>query len=76
MRDNELELPPLEEPCDACGGSRDAPPGNGYEMRASLNCPKCKGHKLAATAAGRALLDFVTRRLNLSEPEVTRSIFG
>jgi hypothetical protein len=76
MQEKELRLPALEEPCDACGGSGDAPPGNSYEMRASLNCQKCKGHKLAPTAAGRALLDFVTRRLNLSEPEVTRSIFG
>jgi hypothetical protein len=76
MHGSEPKLPPLEEPCEACGGSGDSPPGNGYEIRASLNCPKCKGHKLAPTAAGRALLDFVTRRLNLSEPEVTRSIFG
>lgn len=76
MHGNDPELPPLEEPCDACGGSGDAPPGNGYEMRASFNCPKCKGHKLAPTAAGRVLLDFVKRRLNLSEPEATRSLSG
>ncbi len=75
MHGNDRELLPLEESCDACGGSGDAPPGNGYEMRASLNCP-CKGHALAPTAAGRALLDFVKRRLNLSEPEATRSLFG
>ncbi len=47
MHGNDPELPPLEEPCDACGGSGDAPPGNGYEMRPSFNCSKCKGHKLA-----------------------------
>ena len=76
MHINDFELPPLEEPCDACGGSGNAPPSNGYEMRASFNCPKCKGHKLAPTAMGRALLDFVERRLNLSEPEATRSPFG
>jgi hypothetical protein len=76
MQGNEPGLPPLEEPCDACGGSGDSPSGNGYEMRASLNCLKCKGHKLAATASGRALLDFVKRRLNLSELEATRSLFG
>lgn len=76
MHGNNPELPSLEEPCDACGGSGDAPAGNGYEFRASFNSPKCKGHKLAPTAAGRALLDFVKRRLNLSEPEATRLPFG
>ncbi|MDB5713598.1 MAG: hypothetical protein JWO15_995 [Sphingomonadales bacterium] len=76
MNGNNSELPPLEEPCDGCGGSGDAPSGNGYEMRGSFNCPKCKGHKLAPTAAGRTLLDFVKRRLSLSEPEATRSLFG
>lgn len=50
--------------------------GNGYEMRPSLNCPKCKGHKLAPTPAGRMLLDFVKRRLHVSEPEAKRSLFG
>lgn len=76
MDSNNPGLPPLEEPCDACGGSGDAPPGSGHEMRSSFNCPKCKGHKLAPTAAGRALLDFVKHRLNLTEPEVKRSLFG
>lgn len=76
MHEYNAELPPLEEPCDACGGSGDAPTGDGYEMRASYNCPKCKGHGLAPTVAGRTLIEFLTRRLNLSEPEVTRPLFG
>lgn len=76
MPGNEIELPPLEEPCDACGGSGASPPGNGYEMRASLSCAKCKGHKVAPTEAGRAILDFVKKRLNLSETEAARSLYG
>lgn len=76
MQGNDPKLPPLEEPCDACGGSGDAPPAIGYEIRASFNCPKCKGHKVAPTAAGRVLLEFLTRRLNLTEREVRRSLFG
>jgi hypothetical protein len=75
MHSNDLELPALEEPCDACGGTGDSQQGSPYEIRASLNCPKCKGHKLAPTTAGRALLDFVKRRLELREPEVPRSMF-
>jgi hypothetical protein len=76
MQNDSPDLPALEEPCDACGGTGDAPFGKPYEMRASLNCPKCKGHKVAPTEAGRQLLDFVKRRLNLSEPEAPRSLFG
>ena len=46
------------------------------EMQTSLNCATCKGHKVAPTAAGQQLLDFVQRRLGLSEKEAHRSMFG
>lgn len=75
MDSSDLKLPALEEPCDACGGTGDSPEASPGEMRASLNCPKCKGHKLAPTEAGRLLLDFLKRRLNLSEPEAHRAMF-
>lgn len=75
MQNDNPGLPILEEPCDACGGTGDGPPGKPYEMRASLSCPKCKGHKVAPTEAGRQVLDFLKRRLNLSEPEAPRSLF-
>lgn len=69
-------LPRLEEPCDACKGTGDAPPAKPYEMRASLSCPKCKGHKVAPTEAGEILIDFIKRRFNLPEREAHRSLFG
>lgn len=75
MDSTNFELPALEEPCDACAGTGDSPKAPEYEIRASLNCSKCKGHRLAPTAAGRALLDFLKRRLELREPEVHRSMF-
>lgn len=75
MEGHNFGLPPLEEPCDACGGTGNSPPAKPGEMRASLNCNKCKGHKIAPTAAGRELLDFVKRRLNLGETELRRSMF-
>ena len=76
MEGHNLGLPALEEPCDACNGSGNSPPASYGEMRASLNCEKCKGHKVAPTAAGRELLDFLKRRLQVNEPEVHRSMFG
>ncbi|MGA9580758.1 MAG: hypothetical protein WBR13_02170 [Allosphingosinicella sp.] len=75
MDSSDWELPALEKPCDACGGTGDSPKADPYEMRASLNCPKCKGHELAPTAVGQALLDFLKRRLQLREPEAHRSVF-
>jgi hypothetical protein len=69
-------LPELEEPCTACGGTGDAPPAKPGMMRESFNCPICKGHKVAPTAAGRQILDFLKRRLDVSEQEVRRSMFG
>lgn len=69
-------LPDLEESCKACEGTGDSPPAEYGEMRASLNCPVCKGHKVAPTEAGRQILDFVKRRLGLSEQEAHRSMFG
>lgn len=69
-------LPALEVPCDACGGSGEAPRAAYGEMRASFNCSTCKGHGTKPTAAGRLLLEFVKARLNLSEPEVRRGLFG
>ena len=69
-------LPDLEEPCTACGGTGDSPPAKYGEMRESFNCSVCKGHKVAPTAAGRQILDFVKRRLGVSEQEFHRSRFG
>jgi hypothetical protein len=68
-------LPPLEEPCRACNGTGDSPSPRAGEMRASFNCSVCKGHKVAPTPAGRELLDFLKRRLGLTEQEVRRSIY-
>ncbi|WPZ05663.1 hypothetical protein [Pelagerythrobacter marinus] len=76
MHGHNSQLPPLEEPCTACGGTGDAPPARPGEMQTSLNCATCKGHKVAPTAAGQQLLDFVQRRLGLSEKEAHRSMFG
>lgn len=73
---NSGQLPDLEEPCTACGGTGDSPPAKYGEMRASLNCPNCKGRKVAPTAAGKQILDFVKRRLGISEQEAHRSMFG
>ncbi|BAI98039.1 hypothetical protein Sj15T_24380 [Sphingobium sp. TA15] len=76
MSGTDSGLPELEEPCDACNGTGDAPPATPYEPRASLNCPKCKGHKLAPTEAGQKLIEFIKRRFNLPEREAHRSLFG
>lgn len=76
MENHNTGLPPLEEPCNACGGTGDAPPAQPGRMRASFNCPTCKGHKVAPTAAGQQLLDFMKRRLSISEKEAYRSPFG
>ena len=75
MFEDKSGLPPLEEACDACGGTGNSPPPTFGEMRASFNCPKCRGHKVAPTAAGRELLDFMKRRFGLSEQEVRREMF-
>lgn len=75
MQGHNSGLPPLEEPCDQCGGTGEAPPAKFGEMRASFHCSKCKGHKVAPTQAGRELLDFLKRRLNLSEQEARREMF-
>lgn len=75
MQSMNSKMPPLEEPCDACAGTGDAPPAPMGQMRASFNCPKCKGHKLAPTEVGRVLLDFLSRRLGINEQEVRRNIF-
>ncbi|USA40212.1 hypothetical protein NCF86_03385 [Pelagerythrobacter marinus] len=69
-------LPALEEPCTTCGGTGDAPPAQPGQMRPSFNCSACKGHKVAPTKAGQQLLDFMKRRLGISEVEARRSIFG
>ena len=69
------ELPALEEPCAACDGTGDAPPAQPGEMRRSFNCAECRGHKVAPTAAGQALLDFISRRMGVNEKEVRRSVF-
>jgi hypothetical protein len=45
-------------------------------MRASLNCPACKGHKVGPTAAGHQLIEFFSRRFGISEREVHRGLFG
>lgn len=76
MEGHNSGLPPLEEPCTACGGTGDSPKGNPYEQRASLNCSACKGHKVMPTPAGQQLLDFVKRRLGINEQEAHRSLFG
>ena len=74
--DDSSLLPALEGPCTACGGTGDAPPAQPGQMRPSLNCPACKGHKVAPTEAGQQLLDFMKRRFGRSEVEARRSIFG
>ena len=69
-------LPPLEEPCTGCGGTGDSPPPKYGEIRASLNCSTCKGHKVMPTEAGRQIIEFISRRFEISEREAHRSMFG
>jgi len=68
-------LPPLEEPCTDCGGTGKYRKTNTYELAPSIHCLTCKGHKMAPTLAGKQVIDFISKRFNISEKEVSHSIF-
>lgn len=65
MEGHNSGLPSLDEPCSACGGTGQAPPGRAYEIRPSLFCSKCAGHKRSPTAAGQQVLEFLKLRFAL-----------
>lgn len=69
MEGHNSGLPPLEEPCTACGGTGEYVKTDPYKMAPSLYCLVCKGHKFAPTAAGQQIIDFISRRFGVSDRE-------
>ncbi len=76
MEGHNSGLPPLEEPCTDCNGTGKFKKINPYEHAPSLFCQTCKGHKVALTAAGRQIIEFISRRFRISEKEAERNLLG
>ncbi|EJU14125.1 hypothetical protein LH128_05183 [Sphingomonas sp. LH128] len=76
MEGHNSGLPPLEEPCTDCNGTGKYRKKDPYEFAPSLHCLTCKGHKVAATEAGKQIIDFISRRFQINDKEVQRRMFG
>ncbi|WP_353442643.1 hypothetical protein [Sphingomonas faeni] len=58
----ERKLPPLEEPCTRC--DRDGKVDAGDMGFGRIECPSCKGSKMAPTEAGLQII-LLLRRQNM-----------